>query len=119
LKVKFLLDENLSPRLKIALLRLNSQIDILRVGEPGAPAIGTLDPEILIYLEISQRLLVTDNRASMPDHLTAHWSNGRHTWGLLWTRPGTPIGKLAQDLLLVWDASDAEEWSDRLDWIPF
>jgi hypothetical protein len=50
LKVKFLLDENLPHRLKIALLRLNSQIDILRVGEPGAPAIGTLDPEILIYL---------------------------------------------------------------------
>jgi Domain of unknown function (DUF5615) len=119
LKVKFLLDENLSPRLKIALLRLNPQIDVLRVGEPEAPPIGTLDPEILVYLEISQRLLVTDNRSSMPGHLTDHWNKGGHIWGLLWTRPTTPIGKLAQDLHLVWDASEAEEWCDRLDWIPF
>lgn len=119
MKVKFLLDENLPPRLKIALLRLNLQIDVLRVGEPEAPPIGTLDPEILVYLEISQRLLVTDNRSSMPDHLTDHWNKDGHIWRLLWTRPATPIGRLAQDLHLVWDASEAEEWCDRLDWIPF
>ncbi|MCG9891318.1 MAG: DUF5615 family PIN-like protein [Thermosynechococcaceae cyanobacterium MS004] len=72
MKVKFLLDENLPPRLKTALLRLNPQIDVLRVGEPSAPPNETLDPEILIYLEASQRLLVTDNRSSMPGHLTDH-----------------------------------------------
>ena len=33
MKVKFILDENLSPRLKIAVLRLNPEIDILRVGD--------------------------------------------------------------------------------------
>jgi Domain of unknown function (DUF5615) len=119
LKVKFLLDENLPHRLKIALLRLNPQIDVLRVGEPEAPFIGTLDSEILVYLELSQRLLVTDNRSSMPGHLADHWSNGGHIWGLLWTRPATPIGRLSQDLHLVWDASEAEEWQDRLDWISF
>jgi predicted nuclease of predicted toxin-antitoxin system len=73
MKVKFLLDENLSPRLKIAVQRLEPAIDILRVGDPGAPLLGTLDPEVLQYLEQSQRLLVTDNRTSMPDHLEAHW----------------------------------------------
>lgn len=83
MKVRFLLDENLPPRLKTALLRLNPQIDVLRVGEPSAPPSGTLDPEILIYLEVSQRLLVTDNRSSMPGHLTDHWSAGRYIWGLL------------------------------------
>jgi hypothetical protein len=119
LKVRFLLDENLPPRLKTALLRLNPQIDVTRVGEPSAPPTGTLDPEILIYLEASQRLLVTDDRSSMPGHLTDHWNSGGHIWGLLWVRPRTPLSKLAQDLLLVWDATEAEEWCDRLDWIPF
>lgn len=71
-----MLDENLPPRLKTAILRLNPQIDVLRVGEPSAPPTGTLDPEILIYLEASQRLLVTDNRSSMPKHLTDHWDKG-------------------------------------------
>ena len=51
MKVRFLLDENLSPRLKLAVFRLNPELDILRVGDPGTPSLGTLDPEILIYLE--------------------------------------------------------------------
>ncbi|MDJ0675181.1 MAG: DUF5615 family PIN-like protein [Calothrix sp. MO_167.B42] len=119
MKVRFLLDENLPPRLKVALLRLNPAIDILRVGEPDAPTFGTLDPGVLTYLEQSQRLLVTDNRTSMPAHIEEHWANSGHIWGLFWIRPKTPIGQLAQELLLVWETTEAQEWFDRLEWIPF
>ena len=62
MKVRFLLDENLSPRLKAALLRLSPTLDVVRVGDPGAPSLGTLDPDVLRYLELSQRILVTSNR---------------------------------------------------------
>lgn len=72
MKIRFLLDENLSKQIKMAVLRLNSSIDILCVGEPDAPPFGTLDPEILSYVDLSQRLLVTDNRKSMPGHLELH-----------------------------------------------
>lgn len=72
MKVRFLLDENEPPRLKAALLRFDPVIDILRVGESGAPQLGTLDPDILCYLELSQRILVTSNRVSMPAHIQAH-----------------------------------------------
>lgn len=119
MKVRFLLDENEPPRLKAALLRFNPTIDVLRIGEPGAPHLGMPDPDVLRYLEVSQRILITSNRTSMPAHLEAHWAAGGHLWGLFWVRPGTPIGRLAQDLYLVWEASEAEEWIDRLDWIPF
>jgi len=119
MKVRFLLDENESPRLKAALLRFNPAIDILRVGEPGAPPWGTPDPDILRYLELSQRVLVTSNRTTMPAHIEAHWAAGGHLWGLFWIRPRTSIGRLARELFLVWEASEADEWIDRLDWIPF
>lgn len=119
MKVRFLIDENLSPRLKLALQRLNPAIDILRVGDQNAPALGTLDPDLLRYLDLAQRLLVTDNRTSMPAHLEDHWATGGHLWGLIWIRPDATIGKFAQELFLIWDASEAEEWIDRLDWIPF
>nr|WP_199339621.1 DUF5615 family PIN-like protein [Nostoc sp. FACHB-892] len=75
-KVRFLLDENLSPKLKTSVLRLNPAIDILRVGDAEAPPLGTLDPDILRYLELSQRILVTDNHKSMPEHLQEHWGDG-------------------------------------------
>jgi hypothetical protein len=40
MRIRFLLDENLSPDLKISLLQLNPNLDILRVGEPHAPPLA-------------------------------------------------------------------------------
>jgi hypothetical protein len=119
MKVRFLLDENESSRLKATLVRLNPAIDVLRIGEPDAPQLGTPDLAVLRYLELSQRALVTSNRSSMPGHVEAHWAAGGHLWGLFWIRQGTPISRLARELFLIWEASEAEEWVDRLTWIPF
>ena len=120
MKVRFLLDENLSPRLKLAVQRLNTKIDILRIGDPGVPGFGTPDPSVLDYLAFSQRLLITRNRVSMPGHLSAFWNQkGQTFWGLFWVRPNTPIGQLAQELLIIWETSEAEEWIDMVSWIPF
>jgi len=119
MRIRFLLDENLSPDLKISLLRLNPNLDILRVGEPDAPLLGTLDPEILDYVASFQRLLVTNNRRSMPGHLKNHWDKGGRIWGLLWLRPSANLEIWAEELYLIWEASEAEEWIDRVDWIPF
>ncbi len=118
MKIRFLLDENISPRTKLALLRLGPSIDVIRVGDPGALPLGTLDPDLLRYLDLAQRLLVTDNRTSMPAHLQIHWADGGHLWGVVWVRPRTSVGKLAQELFLIWEASEAHEWIDRLEWVP-
>jgi Domain of unknown function (DUF5615) len=117
-KVRFLLDENESPRLKAGLLRLNPTIDVLRVGDPGAPDLETSDSDILRYLEVAQRLLVSSNRKTMPAHVEAQLAGGGRFWGLLWVRRGTPLGLVARELLLIWEASEAEEWLDRQDWLP-
>lgn len=63
--------------------------------------------------------LFRTTRKSMPGHLEDHWANGGHIRGLFWIRPLTPIGQLAQELILVWETTEAEEWIDILDWIPF
>lgn len=118
MRIRFLLDENLSPKLKVAILRLNPAIDVLRVGDSDTPPLGTSDPDLLCYLELSQRLLVTDNRKSMPGHLEAHWAAGRHIWGLLWLRPNTTLGSWAKELFLIWEATEAKEWIDNVDWVP-
>jgi hypothetical protein len=119
MKIKFLLDENLSPRLKIAVLRLNPAIDILRIGDPTTSPLGTLDPDVLQYLGFSQRLLITDNRTSMPEHLAEYWQQNQQIWGLFWVRPTTTMRQLAEELIIIWESSEAEEWINVIDWIPF
>ena len=119
MRPRFLIDENLMPDLKTAIWRHDMSIDVLRVGDGGAPSLETLDPEILAYLEISQRCLITNNRKSMPGHVDTHSVAGRHHWGIFRVRRGTTIGRLAATVHLIWAASEAEEWKDRMEWIPF
>ncbi|MBE2200372.1 MAG: hypothetical protein IAE79_17285 [Anaerolinea sp.] len=82
---------------RVAVLRHFLEIHILRVGDESAPRLHTLDPDILHYLERSQRLLITGNRASMPGHVANHLANGGHHWGIFRVRPDAPIRKLLQN----------------------
>jgi hypothetical protein len=120
MRVRFLLDENLSPRLKTILRRLESEIDAIRIGDYGAPALGVSDSEILLYLSESQRILITDNRSTIPGHLEDFYLRGDLSHGgILWVRPDAALYDLTVDLHLIWLSSTAEEWVDRSDWIPF
>jgi hypothetical protein len=116
---KFLLDENLDPAIAHGVRRRDPSVEILRVGDAGAPSVGTPDPEILKYCEQEQRILVTNNRASMPEHIAVHMSSGRHYWGILTTRSNQPpLNDMIEALLLVAGASEAEEYVDIMYWIP-
>jgi len=119
MRVCFLHDENQSPRLTTAMLHLNPAIDVLRVGDVGAPQLGISDAEILDYLAANHRALVTSNRTSLPPQIEVHRSAGKRLWGIFWVRPHVPVSGLAQDLHLIWEASQAEEWRDWSGWIPF
>lgn len=53
--MKFLLDEHLPKSLVNAVKQFDSTIDILRVGGPNAPPLGTADPDLLTFCEAEQR----------------------------------------------------------------
>jgi len=118
-KIRFLLDENRSPLLAHAVRRRNPAIDVLRVGDAGAPPLHTLDPELLLYCERDQRLLVTNNRHSMPKHIADHLAVGHHHWGVFRLSREMSLGPLSEQLHLLWSASEAEEWIDQFEWIPW
>jgi hypothetical protein len=86
---------------------LDSQIEVLALGEPEAPPTGTLDPEILMWLESHGYLLIT-----------AHLETGRHIPGIIWLRPDVSLGRIIEELYLIWEASTAEEYQDALLFIP-
>ncbi|MCH8293673.1 DUF5615 family PIN-like protein [Candidatus Poribacteria bacterium] len=116
--IRFLLDEHVSSAIQRQLRRLDSQIDVLRVGEEDAPPKGTLDPEILVWLEQNNYILVTENRNTMPAHFADHLAAGQHVPGILCIRPNVTIGRIIDELYTIWYASSAEEYRDRVQFIP-
>lgn len=117
-EVGLLIDENLSPELASQLRRHAPEIRLYTVGEHSAPPYGTLDPEILQWVEENNCWLVTNNRKSMPGHLQSHLDSGKHIPGILLTPRPLDIGPLITELILVWYASLPNKYQDRIVYLP-
>src|SRR5437868_13813413 len=74
--LRFFLDEQLRGPLWHAIQQHNAAgayvLDVLRVGDPPAPPLGTADPDLILWGEANGRVLVTNDRRTMPGHLTDH-----------------------------------------------
>jgi hypothetical protein len=55
----------------------------------------------------------------MPGHIDAHIAMRGHFSGVCLVRAGFSIYRIAQELVLIAEASTAEEWLDQFEWIPF
>ncbi len=115
---RFLLDEHVPRAIQSQLLRLDARIDVLAVGQPLAPPKDTLDPDILAWIEKTGYILVTANRRTIPGHARAHYAEGHHVPGILFLRRGATLGQIIEQLYLLWAASDAQEYVDRLLYLP-
>lgn len=82
------------------------------------PPFGAPDPEILAFCELQQRMLVSLDRASMPEHIAAHHANGGHTWGVLLVTRRCTLRQLLDDVLVIWTATEADEWRDSVHYLP-
>jgi hypothetical protein len=117
-QVRFLIDESLRLSVVAAMHRIEPAIDLHRVGQPGMPGFSSADSELLAYCESSQRMFVSLDRASMPGEIATHHAKGRHMWGVLLVTRRCSFRQLLDDLLLIWSASEAEEWRDAIHYLP-
>ncbi len=115
---KYLLDENVNPRLRKALKQHSPEIIVWRVGDVDVPASGTPDPDILLWCEANGFSLVTNNRASMPIHLKDHLMKGRHIPGIFILKDGMSLREIVEVLALIWDATEPVEYTDLLNFLP-
>lgn len=115
---RFLFDEDVSRTLATALRAQDSTIDILCVGETDGPPKSTSDPELLEIAESGGRLLVSDDRKTMPQHLTGHFAKGRHTYGVVLLRKGFALARYVHEIAVICHASNADEWIDQTIYIP-
>lgn len=65
MKPRFLLDENVELIVRRQLQRREPALEILAVGDPGAPPLQSSDPDILNWVEQHQYILVTWDRRTI------------------------------------------------------
>ncbi|RLB99476.1 MAG: hypothetical protein DRI57_33590 [Deltaproteobacteria bacterium] len=118
MKRRYLIDENTTPALADQLRRRQPLLEVASVGDEIAPPKGTLDPDILLWIEEHGFTLVTRNRKSMPDHFQQHLSIGHHIPGILTLRPKVSLGEIIEDLLLIWELADTSEYQDQIIHVP-
>jgi hypothetical protein len=117
-RLRYLLDEHVAHAIQSQLLRLDADIDVLAVGQPGAPAQGTDDSNILAWIEQTGYVFITGNRRTIPEHLQAHYQAGRSVPGIFFLRRQADLGQIIEQLYLLWVASESEEYENRLLYLP-
>ena len=115
---RYLIDENISPQYRTQLLNHEPSLTVLAVGDEGAPPKSTPDPEILVWCEQNQFNLITNNRESMPQHLSDHRENGGHVPAIFTINLAVPMGKIIEELLLIAGASDEDEYINEIKYLP-
>jgi hypothetical protein len=68
----------------------------------------------LQWIEQNDYLLVTANRTSMPIHLRDHLAAGHHVPGILILPRQWNLGRVLDELQLIWAASFPDEYCDRI-----
>src|SRR5579864_111341 len=79
--------------------------------------VGLPDTEVLAIAAAVGRILVSHDRRTMPAHF-AQFLLTRPSPGLIILDQDLDIGRSIEELLLIWAATDVEEWEDKIGYVP-
>src|SRR5438132_10153532 len=101
--LRYVLDEHLRGPLWRAIQWHNSRgqypLDAVRVGDPTDLPLGAEDPDILLWCEREQRILVTHDPDTMPAHFRGHLNAGHHAPGVFMIRPRATLPQIVSFLV--------------------
>jgi hypothetical protein len=115
MKVRFQADADFNHIIIIATLRREPGIDFQTAH--AANLAGVEDQEVLAVAAQAGRVLVTHDRKTMPTYF-AEFIGHTSSSGVIVIPQRLPIRTAVEDLLLIWTASEAEEWVNRIQVLP-
>src|SRR4051812_22500166 len=120
--LRFLLDEHLRGPIWHAVQRHNAQgnlpLDVVRVGDPSDLPLGSDDPTVLLWAEREDRILITEDVHTMPEHLLRHEQAGHRSPGVFVIRLGCTISQVIAQLVLIAHAGLAADYENQVTYIP-
>src|SRR5258708_26635115 len=115
MSLRFLADENLKRPIVLAVKQQEPALDIISVQEAGLKK--RPDREILAFAAEEGRILLSHDYRTMPEHFR-HFSAEHSSAGVFLIPQKLPVAHAAEILILIWAASEAEEWANRLTYLP-
>lgn len=116
MKVRFQADADLNEDIVTGLIRREPAIDFQTASV--ARIRGLSDEQVLQLAAAQGRVVVSHDRKTMPAHFGA-FIESRTSPGLIIVSQSAHVLGAIQDLLVIWSASEAEEWVNRLGVVPF
>jgi hypothetical protein len=91
-------------------------VDFVRLRDLGLAAVP--DSEVLEYAASQRLIVVSHDVGSMPPIAIDRLAAGRLLSGLLLVPQRQPVAPVIDDLVLIWAASQADEWEGVIRFLP-
>jgi uncharacterized protein DUF5615 len=114
--IRFLADADLNEAIVSGCRRREPSMDFLSAGDAGLE--GVPDPEVLALAGEQKRILVSHDFQTMPQHFGDFLQGGGSSPGVLLVPQHLSIADAIEEIVLIWGASDVEEWRNRILRIP-
>ncbi|MEX2170553.1 MAG: DUF5615 family PIN-like protein [Pirellulales bacterium] len=115
--IRFFADEDFNGRIVRGLLRRKRELDLVRVQSVGLAGAG--DEIILQWAEETGRVVISHDTRTMPRHFRDRLAAGLHVPGVFIVDDFASIGACIDDLVLVAECSDPDEWRDQIFYLPW
>ena len=115
MRPRFVADADFNHKIIVGLRRREPSVDFLSAHDGGM--VGLPDPDVIGVAADAGRVLVSHDRKTMPGHF-AKFRETRSGSGIIIVSQSLDIGVAIEDLLLIWAATDAEDWVNRLGFVP-
>ncbi len=114
--IRFLADASLHDAIVSGCRRREPAMDFLSANEAGLE--GVPDPAVLALAAEQDRILVTADLRTMPQHFGDFLVSHGYCPGVFLVKQRSPLAEVIDELVLVWAASDTDEWKNRILDIP-
>jgi hypothetical protein len=114
--LRLLTDENFNGDILRGLLLRNSELDIVRAQDANLE--GEPDPRVLAWSADEDRIVLTHDRATMPDYAYQRVAAGQVMSGVFVVSDRFPVGQAIEQILLINECSEQAEWSGRVIYLP-
>ncbi|HSM81025.1 MAG TPA: DUF5615 family PIN-like protein [Nodosilinea sp.] len=113
--VRYQADADLNQAIVTGVLRREPTVNFQSAFAAGLD--GLIDAEVLHLSAQQRRILVSHDRRTMPSEFASFVASQKSSGVIIVSRK-LPFETVIEELLLIWAASNAEEWVNRIAKLP-